>query len=415
MFTWCYFRCILTPPGVPYLHDNRAVTTVHSGDEDGDSDAGEFGQPDVEPYHVAQRRQAARQTVEPGPPDLDDSVGYSPGQGPGEEEGARRPLVAAEDHDPIPIVDRSARSRQAGSRTSSLVSVQLSESASHHHAASGPSPIHRSGSATTPRRTTSANPFAAVTVKYDGAQRYCRKCDGPKPDRAHHCSVCGACVLKMDHHCPWINNCVGHGNHKAFILFVFWGSLYCLYVFASGVPTFITEILPHDRPGRGGSGGGDDGNRRERFETFPDFHVLFLMLAAGLFGISLAVFAGFHFYLLARNITTIETYEKNRFLAQTAVAAFSPATVGTAARPPSAVTYASGGGLERPFATATTTTTTTTHRNLFDLGVRRNFVEVMGPRWQLWLLPIMNSRGNGHSFPINTHAYGSFPLAESAV
>jgi palmitoyltransferase len=32
--------------------------------------------------------------------------------------------------------------------------------------------------------------------------RRCRKCDGPKPERAHHCSVCKRCVLLMDHHCP---------------------------------------------------------------------------------------------------------------------------------------------------------------------------------------------------------------------
>lgn len=26
----------------------------------------------------------------------------------------------------------------------------------------------------------------------------------------------------MDHHCIWINNCVGQNNHKYFILFTFW-------------------------------------------------------------------------------------------------------------------------------------------------------------------------------------------------
>ena len=31
------------------------------------------------------------------------------------------------------------------------------------------------------------------------AVRYCEKCVHMKPDRCHHCSVCGACVLKMDH------------------------------------------------------------------------------------------------------------------------------------------------------------------------------------------------------------------------
>lgn len=32
----------------------------------------------------------------------------------------------------------------------------------------------------------------------------CRKCLGPKPARAHHCSICGKCVLKMDHHCQFL-------------------------------------------------------------------------------------------------------------------------------------------------------------------------------------------------------------------
>jgi hypothetical protein len=28
----------------------------------------------------------------------------------------------------------------------------------------------------------------------------CGKCDGVRPPRAHHCMVCGRCILKMDHH-----------------------------------------------------------------------------------------------------------------------------------------------------------------------------------------------------------------------
>lgn len=31
--------------------------------------------------------------------------------------------------------------------------------------------------------------------------RFCEKCQIIKPDRCHHCSVCGTCILKMDHHC----------------------------------------------------------------------------------------------------------------------------------------------------------------------------------------------------------------------
>lgn len=48
----------------------------------------------------------------------------------------------------------------------------------------------------------------------------CSQCRNPKPARSHHCRKCGSCILKMDHHCPWINNCVGFQNEQAFILFV---------------------------------------------------------------------------------------------------------------------------------------------------------------------------------------------------
>jgi len=62
--------------------------------------------------------------------------------------------------------------------------------------------------------------------------RVCLKCDTYKPERAHHCSICQRCVVKMDHHCPWVNNCVGLGNHKFFLLFLF-------YVFVSAVYAMV--------------------------------------------------------------------------------------------------------------------------------------------------------------------------------
>lgn len=60
-------------------------------------------------------------------------------------------------------------------------------------------------------------------------KRICRRCSSYKPPRAHHCSICGRCVIKMDHHCPWVNNCVGIGNHKFFLLFIFYTFVSCMF------------------------------------------------------------------------------------------------------------------------------------------------------------------------------------------
>ncbi|ORZ18939.1 DHHC palmitoyltransferase-domain-containing protein [Absidia repens] len=72
-------------------------------------------------------------------------------------------------------------------------------------------------------------PDQVQAEKGETGPRFCRSCDAYKPPRAHHCRVCRRCILKMDHHCPWINNCVGHGNYPYFFRFVFFVSLTCGY------------------------------------------------------------------------------------------------------------------------------------------------------------------------------------------
>ncbi|KAH6618201.1 DHHC palmitoyltransferase-domain-containing protein [Chaetomium sp. MPI-SDFR-AT-0129] len=50
-----------------------------------------------------------------------------------------------------------------------------------------------------------------------------------KPARSKHCSLCSACIARCDHHCIFINNCVGAGNHHYFLLLLLSTAILTLY------------------------------------------------------------------------------------------------------------------------------------------------------------------------------------------
>jgi len=177
-----------------------------------------------------------------------------------------------------------------------------------------------------------------------GCIRYCEKCKCVKPDRAHHCSVCGTCVLKMDHHCPWVNNCVCFNTYKFFILFLFYALVYCLYVAGTSAEYFIrfwSENPQEDRISR--------------------FHILFLFFVSIMFAISLSALFFYHLYLVSVNKSTLESFR--------------------------APIFRSG-----------------PDKDGYHIGKMNNIMEVFGDRKSLWIFPVRTYMGDGISFPtrINT-------------
>ncbi|KAI8356350.1 DHHC palmitoyltransferase-domain-containing protein [Mortierella sp. GBAus27b] len=175
---------------------------------------------------------------------------------------------------------------------------------------------------------------------------WCHRCRHVKPERAHHCRVCKRCVLKMDHHCPWVLNCVGQENYKFFVLFVTYTAIHCVFILATLIPLYV----------------------RYSNNTWTYNLQIACMVLAGIFGLTLVVFSITHIRLILLNRTTIEDQS-------------TPYDEGALPCIRKGWTTSEGEinqGNER----------------LYDMGLKANWEQAMGKGWQC-LLPVRFPRTEG--------------------
>jgi DHHC palmitoyltransferase len=84
-------------------------------------------------------------------------------------------------------------------------------------------------------------PFVRLVQRCDPNQ-LCPSCEVIATPDSRHCYICNRCVERFDHHCQWLNNCIGVKNHSIFYLFILTLELYLISVVCSGL---ICTIIYH--------------------------------------------------------------------------------------------------------------------------------------------------------------------------
>ncbi|KAF9182291.1 Palmitoyltransferase zdhhc14 [Haplosporangium sp. Z 11] len=131
--------------------------------------------------------------------------------------------------------------------------------------------------------------------------KYCDTCKIYRPPRCSHCRQCDNCVEDEDHHCIWLNNCIGRRNYRYFLIFVTTASVYAFLTSALSLTHLL--VLYHDRK---------DAAENPNSVSFQNDALAkapvsaLLMIYALIMGLAVGSLATYHFWLATKNRTTHE-------------------------------------------------------------------------------------------------------------
>mmetsp|Transcript_14255 Transcript_14255/g.22190 ORF Transcript_14255/g.22190 Transcript_14255/m.22190 type:complete len:212 (-) Transcript_14255:765-1400(-) len=126
----------------------------------------------------------------------------------------------------------------------------------------------------------------------------CATCRIPRLVRSKHCSRCGKCVEVFDHHCPWIDNCVGKNNHRVFFLMLL---THTVHLFVS---VFLLDEIVQNMF--------KTGPIRHAGFNYPTFVALFEVWVCCWFGVAFGLLL-VTFFRIRLNITTNEVLNAKRY------------------------------------------------------------------------------------------------------